>query len=137
MGDLPTRLRIGPLAYDVTDEVEAFHRHGINPNEHFGYTHHETATILIHPSTAPQMRRITLLHEVMHAVAFAAGAIDTRKRKEEAWVVMVSPMLVVTLRANPELVAFLLDDGETPKPLAADPLGDVAASWANQAGQGC
>ena len=55
----------------------------------------------------PTLARVTLLHELLHACAFASGVLDTRKRPEEAWVSMVAPMLLDSLARSDGLMEFL------------------------------
>jgi Zn-dependent peptidase ImmA (M78 family) len=109
--NMPAKITVGPLAYDLTTYGDAWVEHPkAEPAEMYGYTDHERGQILIHPNTTPQMRKVTTLHEVMHSVAFAAGQLDNRKRSEEDWVVMVAPLLLDTLKRNPALAAYLLAD---------------------------
>jgi hypothetical protein len=48
---------------------------------------------------------VTLLHEVVHAIFKIAGLPN---EKEEDTVTRLSPLLLDTLRRNPDLVAYLL-----------------------------
>lgn len=73
----------------------------------YGYTDHKAGLILTYPETSEAMRRTVLLHELMHAAAFAAGQLDNRKRSEEDWVASVAPMLLDALQRSPELTAYL------------------------------
>ncbi|MDR6861957.1 hypothetical protein [Phycicoccus sp. 3266] len=84
----------------------------LTPDEDHG--DHEEAVILLHPRMAKRMRPLALVHELLHAVAFSAGQLHDRKRTEEQWVLMVTPLLLHTLRSNPKVLAFVLDtqDGD-------------------------
>lgn len=107
-GPLPKVVRCGPFTYRVSDKPIPWDEHGPDDKSaHWGYTNHERGWILIHPNTTCSMRRVVLLHELMHAAAFAAGQTDTRKRREEAWVSMAAPMLLDALQRSPGLATYL------------------------------
>lgn len=106
---LPRSAVLGPFEYRITASRKEWKKRSPEPNGLYGYTDHHLGLILIYPETAPAMRRTVLLHELMHAAAFAAGQLDSRKRNEEDWVAMVAPMLLDALRRSPELSAYLLD----------------------------
>lgn len=101
---------MGPVTYRVGYDTQDWESTGNSDQmpKMYGYTDHRQSVILLHPQTSPGMLPVVFLHELMHAVAFTAGAVDTRDRPEEDWVVMVSPMLLDTLRRNPKVTAFLL-----------------------------
>lgn len=103
-------VHLGPFQYRASWSKKDWKQYCPEPNALFGYTHHRRGLILVQPDTSETMRRTVLLHELMHAAAFAAGHIDNRKRTEEAWVVMVAPLLLDALRRSPDLAAYLLED---------------------------
>lgn len=109
---LPKVARIGPLRYRISTKASEWVASEQNPEALYGYTDHERGTIVLHKHTAPAMRRVVLLHELLHATAFTAGQIHNKKRTEEEWVVMVAPMLLDALRRSPEVVAFLLSEDD-------------------------
>lgn len=103
-------VNLGPFQYRASWSKKEWLRYCPDPDVLYGYTHHRRELILVQPDTSATMRKTVLLHEVMHAAAFTAGHIDSRKRSEEAWVVMVAPLLLDALRRSPDLTAYLLDD---------------------------
>lgn len=108
----PRKIHVGPLIYRVSlsladwKKLNAEDMDGDDVDA-WGYTHHSTSTILINPDCNQALRRVVLLHEILHACAFAAGALDTRKRPEEEWVVMATAPLLDALRRTPGLAAYL------------------------------
>lgn len=106
---LPTRAVLGPFVYRITTDPDEWAASDKDPAQHYGYTDHERGVIIVHERTTDSMRRVVLLHELMHAAAFAGGQLDNSKRREEQWVVGVAPMLLDALRRSPELTAYLLD----------------------------
>lgn len=108
---IPASAKLGPFEYRITIKRKDWERHSPEPDALYGYTCHRRGLILICPDTSPTMRRTVLLHELMHAAAFASGAVDDRERKEEDWVLSVAPMLLDALRRSPDLTTFLMQDG--------------------------
>lgn len=106
------RVQVGPLTYRITDDPREWEADHIELSGHYGYTDHRRGLIFIDAGEASSsMVPVILLHELMHAAAFAAGQLDNRKRREEDWVVLVAPVLVSILRDNPGLDAFLKSGG--------------------------
>lgn len=103
----PPEVKLGPFTYRVTSKARDWKKLDRDMDSHWGYTDHGSATILMRPDLNPALERVTLLHEVLHAAAFAGGVLDTRKRPEEAWVVMVAPMLLDAMDRSPGLAEFL------------------------------
>lgn len=106
---LPSSARLGPFSYRITSKPKEWARSGVDPERHYGYTDHQRGVIIVHAAASPAMQRTVLLHELMHAAAFAGGQLDNRKRREEDWVAMVAPMLLDALQRSPELSNFLLN----------------------------
>lgn len=107
---MPSFATLGPFIYRVTTDADEWTASDVDPGQNYGYTDHERGVIIVHERTTDSMRRVVLLHELLHAAAFAAGQVDQRKRREEDWVVMVAPMLLDALRRSPELTAYLLEE---------------------------
>lgn len=53
------------------------------------------------------MQQVTLLHEALHAVWSTTGLRQLDNDLEEQVVVGLAPLLLDTLKRNPDLVAFL------------------------------
>ena len=116
MSDIPSTVRIGSVTYTVTIDPDAWMRYEHeNPERGFyGRTNHTRALILIDPESSPDVARQTLWHEVMHCLCETTmGSPDWRglgKKKdarEEAVVSMLESPIVLVLRDNPGLVAYL------------------------------
>lgn len=107
---IPTKAILGPFEYRITSKRKDWKRYSPEPDDLYGYCCHRRSLILICPDTSPTMRRTVLLHELMHAAAFAAGQVDDRKRREEDWVLMAAPMLLDALRRSPGLAAWLTSE---------------------------
>ncbi len=64
--------------------------------------------IYIAADLGPDQARDTVLHEVIHALAKITAAVGFLSGAEEERIVMLlSPLLLDALRANPELVTYL------------------------------
>lgn len=92
---VPTPIRILGFTFAVTQED------GRDFN-HAGEIDHNLQRIRIKPNRAPDETRETLLHEVIHGIAYAS-AVDLSERKVRA----LTRALYAVLRENPDLVAFL------------------------------
>jgi len=100
---VPSRIRILGFTFAVTQEDA----HDFN---HAGEIDHIRQRIRIKPNRAPDETRETLLHEVIHGIAYAS-AVDLSERKVRA----LTRALYSVLRDNPDLVAYLTQrDAEAP-----------------------
>lgn len=101
--DLPERLRLCGMTW-ACRASSARHKKGT-----LGLTSYSDLKITIFPAEK-QVKREVLLHEVLHAIFVASGALVFFEEHEEEIVSILSPPLLVALRENPELVAFLLEE---------------------------
>ena len=114
--DMPASIRVGSVTYRVTTDPDDWMRfeHKNQSKGAYGHTEHLEATIFVNPETTPDVQRLTLWHEVMHAMHEAVmGAPDWHglgkgkiDREEAVISALESPTLLV-LRDNPELVTYL------------------------------
>lgn len=105
---LPEKVTIGPLTFQVTDDVAA-HNQGVVEDLHdtYGRIRYSKGLIILDPNQTDAHKRITLLHEVMHGCWHLGDR--SHKNDEKAIRSLTAPLLDV-LRRNPELVAYLLAD---------------------------
>jgi len=116
MSDIPSTIRVGSVTFRVTIDPDDWLRieHKNLSNGNYGYTGFHEATMYINPESTPDTQRLTLWHEVMHALCEVAMGSPNwhhlgkeKSDREEAVVrAFESPTLLV-LRDNPELVAYL------------------------------
>ena len=109
---IPSTVQIGPLRFRVIadkEELRAVRQQYFISDETVGLMHGLTQRILLDPDVAPDEIADTLLHEVLHACFHTSRAGLGEKREEKA-VRAVCTLLLDTLRRNPELVAFLLNE---------------------------
>jgi hypothetical protein len=110
---LPGSVVVGPVRYKITDSAEDWHAYeqdeGGRHRDELGLAWHSRALILLNPKDPDaQVRRVTVLHEVCHAIIEAVGH-SNGKLSEEQWVRLFSPLLLDTLRRNPDLTRWLLE----------------------------
>jgi hypothetical protein len=102
---LPTSLRIGHLTYTVKPDNKGAEDRGVA-----GDSNPYDCLIRIRTDYAPDAIADTLLHEVLHQCLAASGVVTKGKDAdtEERWVAAITGPLLTALRANPDLVSFLL-----------------------------
>lgn len=105
---LPGSIQVGPYRYTLTCSQAAIDRGSVSLQSRCaGYTQHHTLTMALEPELAPDYAAETVLHEVLHAVNHVMG-LGEGKYSDEEFCKRVAPMLLDTLRRNPQLVAYLL-----------------------------
>lgn len=122
----PREVRIGPIVYKIyyddgaewtQAQLRAAKQDAGEGDPHhilYGYTMNSQQWISINPDLPEPQRRLTLTHELFHAMHTVIGdPLDVMIDKEEGAdieeymaAVMAAPMLSM-LRDNPELVAYL------------------------------
>lgn len=112
----PTRIKVLTVTYEVQwlteDQWYANHLDG----DAVGLTSRDGGEILMRtdPTTNEDSLRATLLHEVMHACTQTTRLdkhLDAVDDKEEFFVALVAPILLLVMNDNPNLVAYLLNLG--------------------------
>lgn len=113
----PTSLKIGPVTYTVTSDINEWTALERQENRLGGYgkSAHRTAMIYLNPDTTESVLRLTLWHEVLHALfettmgspSWLMLAENDFDREEEVVRKLEAPTLTV-LRDNPELASYLL-----------------------------
>ena len=92
---LPRHIHVGSVTYMVTEDKAE------TANGRRGGCFKEEQEIRINPSLGDDQKRITLLHEILHACIETAGCAD-KKLTEEEWVERVSPILDMVMVDNPQ-----------------------------------
>jgi len=96
---LPSSLRIGPLEYKVSVETP------IEDDSLYGEIAFLQGVIRLHPAHAPQVRELTLVHEILHAMLRVAGfTLDSEGKISVGEEELVRRLAFV-------LYAFLQDNG--------------------------
>jgi len=113
---LPTSVIIGPVTYRVTINPDDWMRyeHKFQSKGDYGHTLNIGATILINPDSTPDVVRLTLWHEIQHALfETVMGSPDwlnlgeNKDDREEAIIRAIESPTLLVLRDNPDLVAYL------------------------------
>lgn len=108
----PTKIQVGPYAYDVDISPEAGARAKVGEqNAHtVGNCDHSNQRINIDSEQGPDQLADTVLHEVLHAVWSTTGLhLGPAAKHEELAVGALSTLLLDTLRRNPALVSYLVN----------------------------
>jgi hypothetical protein len=94
------KLKILGCDYEMT-EVDQVARNEFK----FGEVDHVEQIIRISRSLKPHRKAETIVHEVLHCLLFEMGEVELHDN--EAFINMLSAMLIQVLRDNPKLLAFL------------------------------
>lgn len=118
VSDLPESVIIGTVVYAILNDPTSWmaYEHGSQTKGFYGATQFRQSQILINPEQTPEQTRLTLWHEILHALnqSVMGDPSWTRLSKDpdEAEEIMVRrlehPTLAV-LRDNPELTLYLMD----------------------------
>lgn len=108
---LPETIDAGPYTFEVsTDESDFLRMCRQMRADLYGATDFPNLRIIISADVAPAKQRNTILHELLHVVIDTTNADENLDGEaEEALVQRLSPLLLDTLRRNPQLVTFLMD----------------------------
>lgn len=92
---LPSQVQIGAIAYDV---VAVDDLHGAS-GKICGDIDAQRCRIRVDAGLHPQIQRVTLWHEVLHGILYAAGIAEHDEQQIDA----LAHGLVLLLRDNPRL----------------------------------
>lgn len=116
MAELPSTVTIGHLRYALRRDQAYLDKEGVRAgHEYAGQSGPCRQLIAIAEELAPDYEAETVLHEILHQCLRSVGLDPDRDAKagaedvEERAVSGLSGPLLATLRANPDLVAYLLD----------------------------
>ena len=107
---IPSFIKIGTHQWSVTE----IKRKNQSDNEHYGFTNDKDASITIDSEMPDSVKRVTLLHEIMHAIRFTFGGSFTPSKStgfeewEHYFIGLYEEPLTLVLRDNPNLVKYLL-----------------------------
>ena len=113
---MPETVTIGSVIYTVTaDPIDwVRYENASQCKGAYGHTEPMMAVILISPETSPDNQRLSLWHEVMHALCESvmgspkwSNLGEGPTEREEAVVRAFESPVVLVLRDNPALVAYL------------------------------
>ena len=118
-GTFPAEVRIGTVVYKVTADADDWMRieHSTQSKGYYGHTQNTEAMIYLNPGATPDVQRLTLWHEVLHALTETVmgspdfrslpNAPESKDDAEEAVMRMFEHPTLSVLRDNPALVAYL------------------------------
>lgn len=112
MADVPARVVVGPVTYDIRCDSEAGKLNRADGNR--AHTDSEFAIIRIDPDLAPDIVRTSLMHELFHAMAdtTAVRKLPGLSNDDEEHIAHAYGMAMVDLlRRNKDLVYYLIDEG--------------------------
>lgn len=113
---VPTSILVGTIRYRITCDEEEWLRieHRSKTSGYYGHTTNLDATIWLNPASSPDVLRLTLWHEALHAVMESAAGCpewtelgEDRATREETVIRRIESPTLALLRDNPELVAYL------------------------------
>lgn len=80
----------------------------------FGYTHDARNIIVLNSNQSGSKKKVTVMHELMHAARFTFDTNEPKKLSYEDWehhfIAVWENSLLMILRDNPDLTAWLLED---------------------------
>ena len=80
----------------------------------FGYTHDARNVIVLNANQSESKKKVTMMHELMHAARFTFQTGEIKKGDYETWehhfINIWENSLLMILRDNPDLTAWLLED---------------------------
>jgi hypothetical protein len=101
---VPSSIRVGTMTVPVGIQT--------NNQEHEGTTFWQPVHVELNGIVSEDQRRGTLVHEVLHLCAHEVMIPDRYTPKFEGFISQISNILLDTLRRNPELVKYLLEEGD-------------------------
>lgn len=105
MAEIPSSVQVGPYRFAVTQDQVAYERKAVADHAAtWGYIEYGRLRIILNPDQAEDHMRVTLLHEILHAVE---DVTDQRHHRTEEIIRQLAAPLLDVLRRNPDLVAYL------------------------------
>lgn len=110
----PAKVKIGSQIWEISEQKR---KHSVT-NNHFGFTSTSNNVIVLDSEQAPSMKRVTLFHELLHAIKITFGGSYEPSSKtpfdelEHFFIGLYEEPVVLMLRDNPQLVAYLTGEDE-------------------------
>ena len=99
--DMPKTVRVGPHDYSILRKPASVMK------DTLGHCDSSTLQIWVKQRLRKSKSQEILIHELFHAMTLQA--LDTTKQHDdEAYIVVLAPLMLQMLRENPQLVAYLL-----------------------------
>ena len=113
---MPPSVRVGTVTYRISNTPEDW-AHATDATGKVGETDHTAGLIRLKPGMTGGVLRITLWHEVIHALMWAVlggpkwdNLGDDEEAREEFIVARMEHPTLAVLRDNPALVRYLMGD---------------------------
>lgn len=108
----PKTIVVGPITYTVSTDRADLNAVVVKEGESLvGHVDHDAQTITLHDELGRDALAETLWHEVLHGIFDQVGiATELGPADEEKMIRRLSPATLDTLRRNPKLVRFLLEE---------------------------
>ena len=110
---MPKSVKIGSQVWEITEQKR---KHNSDFQEGtYGFTMDKNNTIVLDIEMADSIKRVTLFHELLHAIRFTYGGSfvphksTTYTEWEHYFIGLYEEPVVSMFRDNPELVAFLVE----------------------------
>lgn len=95
----PSSVKVGPLVWKI------LYKRGLK--DAVGETHLRRQVICIEKGVPDSSIKVTLLHEIFHAIAWTYGFHPDKKDLEESVVSLFSAAILGVFQDNPEVLAYL------------------------------
>ncbi len=111
---LPSKIKIGSQIWEISEQKRKHNSEFLDGT--YGYTVDKDNTIVLDAEMSNSIRRVTLLHELLHAVRFVFGGsykppkTTTYDEWEHYFIGLYEEPLLMVLRDNPDVLVFLLAD---------------------------
>lgn len=115
---IPNKIKVGTQTFEVVEKKRK-HDVDIRDNGTYGYCIDKDNTIIIDIEMPLSMKRVTLFHEIFHAIRFVYGGSHKPNGKttsyeewEHYWIGLYEEPYIQVFRDNPDLVTFLTSKEE-------------------------
>jgi Zn-dependent peptidase ImmA (M78 family) len=111
---LPKSVKVGSQVWEITEQKRKHNSEFIDGT--YGFTIDKDNVIVLDADMSNSVRRVTLLHEVLHAIRFTFGGSHRPHKTtsyedwEHYWIGLVEEPLIMVLKDNPDLISFLLNN---------------------------